>query len=134
MPAFPLHGNNFRKGVKFSVQTTSRGRVPCSRKSLTSGEFGRMPVGSKVIRGLVVRVESMKLREAQNSPERALFKVTHRANDLDPMRNLYSFLRCLLTQPRIQPLPKPTAPRQSLPLWSLPKALCPSYHRPIFRY
>lgn len=37
---------------------------------------------SKVILGLVVLVESMKLSEAQNRPERALFSVTHLANDL----------------------------------------------------
>ena len=34
MPALPLQGSNFRKGVKFSVQTTSRGKDPCSRYKL----------------------------------------------------------------------------------------------------
>lgn len=41
---------------------------------------------SNVILGRVVRVESMKLSEAQNNPERALFKVTHLAKDLFQVR------------------------------------------------
>lgn len=82
MPAFPLQGSSFRKGVRFSVQTTSRGRVPCSRYDLSGGILRRWLAGSKVILGLVVRVESMKLSEAQNKPDKALFKVTHLANDL----------------------------------------------------
>lgn len=82
MPAFPLQGRSFKKGVKFSVQTTSRGRVPCSRRMFSRGVPQRSLVGSNVNSGLVVRVESMKLREAQNKPESALFRVTHLANDL----------------------------------------------------
>lgn len=31
IPALPLHGSNLRKGVKFSVHTTSLGSVPCRR-------------------------------------------------------------------------------------------------------
>lgn len=37
MPAFPLHGSIFRNGVRFSVQTTSPGRVPCRRCSWSEG-------------------------------------------------------------------------------------------------
>lgn len=84
MPAFPLHGSNFRKGVKFSVQTTSRGRVPCNKYRSSEELLERSLAGSNVNWGLVVLVESTKLSEAQNNPERALFKVTHLANDLNP--------------------------------------------------
>src|SRR5450432_1774811 len=31
IPAFPLQGRSFKKGVRFSVQTTSLGNVPCKR-------------------------------------------------------------------------------------------------------
>jgi hypothetical protein len=72
------------KGVRFSVHTTSRGKVPCSRYRFSIEALVPLLAGSKVILGLVVRVESMKLREAQNSPESALFSVTHLANDLHP--------------------------------------------------
>ena len=82
MPALPLHGSNFRKGVKFSVQTTSRGSVPCNRYRSSSEALVPILEGSKVILGLVVRVESIKLSEAQNKPERALLSVTHLAKDL----------------------------------------------------
>lgn len=82
IPALPLHGSNFRKGVRFSVQTTSLGSVPCRRYRFSEDVFDILLTGSKVILGLVVLVESMKLSEAQNSPERALFRVTHLANDL----------------------------------------------------
>ena len=82
IPALPLHGSNFRKGVKFSVQTTSLGSVPCRRYRLSEDEFDTLLAGSKVNLGLVVLVESMKLSEAQNRPERALFSVTHLAKDL----------------------------------------------------
>ena len=82
IPALPLHGSNFRNGVRFSVQTTSRGSVPCRRYRFSEEFFDILLAGSKVILGLVVLVESMKLSEAQNSPDRALFNVTHLANDL----------------------------------------------------
>ena len=84
MPALPLHGSNFRKGVKFSVQTTSRGSVPCNRYMSSSEALKPILEGSKVILGLVVLVASMKLSEAQNRPERALLSVTHLAKDLQP--------------------------------------------------
>ena len=82
IPALPLHGSNFRKGVKFSVQTTSLGSVPCKRYKSSEDEFGMLLAGWNVILGVVVLVASMKLREAQNKPERALFSVTHLAYDL----------------------------------------------------
>lgn len=82
IPALPLHGNNFRKGVRFSVQTTSLGSVPCRRYRLSDEDSDILLAGSKVIRGLVVLVESTKFSEAQKRPERALFSVTHLANDL----------------------------------------------------
>ena len=31
IPALPLHGSSFKKGVRFSVHTTSLGSVPCNR-------------------------------------------------------------------------------------------------------
>lgn len=83
MPAFPLQGRSFRNGVKFSVQTTSRGKLPCNRCRLDKEAFEWSPAGSKVITGLVVRVESIKLSDAQNRPDNALFRVIHRANALD---------------------------------------------------
>ena len=86
MPALPLHGSSFRKGVKFSVQTTSRGKVPCNKYKSSRDLGNGLLVESNVILGLVVRVESMKLSEAQNSPERALFSVTHLANELSTVR------------------------------------------------
>lgn len=86
MPALPLQGSSFRKGVRFSVHTTSRGKVPCNKcrssRRLAEGSLE----DSNAILGREVRVESMKLREAQNNPERALFRVTHRAKDLSPIR------------------------------------------------
>lgn len=82
IPALPLHGSNFRKGVRFSVQTTSLGSVPCRRYRLSDEDFDILLAGPKVIRGLVVLVESTKFSEAQKRPERALFSVTHLANDL----------------------------------------------------
>ena len=96
IPAFPLHGSNFRKGVRFSVQTTSLGSVPCKRYRFSEDVFDILLAGSKVILGLVVLVESMKLSEAQNRPERALFKVTHLANDLpsDQPQILLHFVSC----------------------------------------
>ena len=98
IPALPLQGSSFRNGVRFSVHTTSRGRVPCSRYRLSVEALVPTLAGSKVIIGLVVRVESMKLREAQNKPERALFRVTHLANDLDVLQ-LHSFIRLLYPYP-----------------------------------
>lgn len=80
MPAFPLHGSNFKKGVRFSVQTTSPGRVPCRRCNLSTLEWS--PNGSKETTGRVVRVESTKFSEAQNKPERDCVRVIHLANAL----------------------------------------------------
>ena len=81
MPALPLQGRSLRKGVRFSVQTTSRGSMPCSKYSDESESLG-FPSGRKVNCGREVRVESMKFIEAQKRPERALFSVVHRAKDL----------------------------------------------------
>ena len=77
MPALPLQGSSLRNGVKFSVHTTSCGNVPCRRWVLARVEFGWSPSGWKLTTGLVVRVESMKLRLAQNRPERALVRISH---------------------------------------------------------
>lgn len=78
MPAFPLHGSNFKKGVRFSVHTTSLGNVPCSKCKSESVELEWSPVGWKDMTGRVVRVESMKFKEAQKRPERAFVNVNHR--------------------------------------------------------
>ena len=40
IPAFPLQGSSLRNGVRFSVQTTSWGRVPWSRYRLDRVAFG----------------------------------------------------------------------------------------------
>ena len=82
IPAFPLHGNSFKKGVKFSVHTTSLGKVPCSRCRFESVEFEWSPAGRKDITGLVVLVESMKLSEAQKRPDSAFVRVNHRPSAL----------------------------------------------------
>lgn len=134
MPALPLQGNSFKNGVRFSVQTTSRGRVPWSRCKYDKEAFEWSPVSSKDAAGRVVRVKSMKLSEAQNRPDRALFKVIHRSNALRKIRH-----RRLLTKKgfgtlRLFPLPPtPRAPRQSLLPSFPPMAWLPSSQHPIFR-
>lgn len=75
MPAFPLHGSSFRKGVRFSVQTTSCGSTPYNKFMFVVVEWS--PSGWKDMTGRVVRVPSMKLSEAQKRPERALVRVSH---------------------------------------------------------
>jgi len=75
MPALPLHGRSLRKGVRFSVQTTSPGRTPCKKWSCWPISWS--PVGEKESVGLVVRVESMKLIEAQNKPDSDWVRVDH---------------------------------------------------------
>ena len=81
IPAFPLQGSNFKNGVRFSVQTTSPGSVPCKRCRLLAGEWS--PAGSKETTGRVVRVESTKFKDAQKRPDRDWVKVIHFANALD---------------------------------------------------
>ena len=83
IPARPLHGSNLRNGVKFSVQTTSRGSAPCRRCRLPIEVFAWSPRGSKVMTGRVVRVESMKFIDAQNKPASALLSVIQRAKALE---------------------------------------------------
>jgi hypothetical protein len=77
MPALPLQGSSLRNGVRFSVQTTSRGSVPYSEWLLDGVVFEWSPSGWKDMTGRVVRVESMKLSEAQKRPDRALVSVSH---------------------------------------------------------
>ena len=86
IPAFPLQGSNFKKGVRFSVQTTSPGSVPCRRCRLLAGEWS--PAGSKETTGRVVRVESTKFIDAQKRPDRDWVKVIHFANALDGVSKL----------------------------------------------
>lgn len=114
IPALPLHGSSFRKGVKFSVQTTSLGKVPCKRKRLSDEASVTLLAGSNVMRGLVVRVESMKLSEAQNRPERALLRVTHLANELPLSQSIFIYLNlfsvpsirvCFYPSPELYPCP-----------------------------
>lgn len=88
IPAFPLHGSNFTNGVKFSVQTTSPGRVPCKRCS-RSLVVEWSPIGSKDTTGLDVRVESIKFREAQNSPERDWVRDIHFAKALNQNKSAF---------------------------------------------
>ena len=90
IPALPLHGNNLRNGVKFSVHTTSLGSVPCRRCRFDIVEFEWSPAGWKDNTGLVVLVESMKFSDAQKSPDRAFVNVSHRPSALGPSVNLAS--------------------------------------------
>lgn len=84
IPALPLHGNNFKNGVRFSVQTTSRGNVPYRRCVFAAVVFGWLPSGWKDMTGRVVRVPSMKLREAQKRPDKAFVSVSHFWSALRP--------------------------------------------------
>jgi hypothetical protein len=84
IPAFPLQGSNFKKGVKFSVHTTSCGRVPWSRCRLGNEELVWCPSGWNDMTGRIVFVESMKFNDAQNKPESAFVRVNHLANALIP--------------------------------------------------
>ena len=77
MPALPLQGSNFRKGVRFSVQTTSRGSVPCSRCRVDATASEWSPSSWNDILGRIVRVPSMKFSEAQNRPDSAFVRVSH---------------------------------------------------------
>ena len=79
-PALPLQGSNLRKGVRFSVQTTSWGSVPWRRWRLE--ELPCWPSGSNDMTGRIVLVASIKLIEAQKRPDRALVSFNHRANAL----------------------------------------------------
>ena len=81
MPALPLQGSNFRKGVKFSVQTTSPGRVPW-RKCRVDWLLEWFPVGSNETTGRVVLVESTKFKDAQNRPDRDCVREVHLSNAL----------------------------------------------------
>lgn len=137
IPALPLQGRSFKKGVKFSVHTTSLGSVPWRRCKLAREAFEWSPTGSNVLTGLVVRVESTKFRDAQNRPDSALFKVIHRAKAL---------ILCYLelgktryrssqhTLPLSQLPPKPTAQRLSPLLLHHPKAEYPNSPHPISQY
>ena len=80
IPAFPLHGRSFKKGVRFSVHTTSPGSVPWRR--WRRFKSGWSPAGSNDATGRVVRVESTKFREAQKSPDKDCVNVIHFPNAL----------------------------------------------------
>jgi hypothetical protein len=114
IPAFPLHGNNFKNGVKFSVQTTSLGNVPCNRCRFESVELAWPTAGWKDITGLVVLVESMKFSEAQKRPDSAFVNVNHLPSAL-PLLAQSSMHNNRHTLHQSPPQPKPTAPRRSLP-------------------
>jgi hypothetical protein len=90
MPALPLQGRSFKNGVRFSVQTTSRGRVPCSNVRFELGSVWLYePDGEKDNTGLIVLVESMKFNDAQNRPESAFVSVDQA---LFALRNPSAFL------------------------------------------
>src|SRR5271169_2095808 len=82
IPAFPLQGKSFKKGVRFSVQTTSLGNVPCKRCKFGNIDSECAPAGANDITGRIVRVESIKLRDAQKRPDNALVKISHRLSAL----------------------------------------------------
>ena len=77
IPALPLHGRSFRNGVRFSVQTTSCGSTPCSSLMFGVLSSGWSPSGWKDMTGRMVRVESMKFREAQKRPDSAFVRTNH---------------------------------------------------------
>jgi hypothetical protein len=123
MPAFPLHGSSFKKGVRFSVQTTSCGRTPCISCRFGNMDLGCVPSGSKILTGLIVRVESMKLRLAQNNPDSAFVKVNHRevalfkvsCRVISKQLEAYSWSDCASTQAHNStPVPPSLAPCHGL--------------------
>lgn len=89
IPDLPLHGRSFKKGVRFSVQTTSWGRTPYKSWRLDALDFSRSPSGWNDMTGRVVRVLSMKLSEAQKRPDSALVSVSHFLSALLPSSQLY---------------------------------------------
>lgn len=137
IPAFPLQGRSFRKGVKFSVQTTSPGSVPWRRCKLS--EIGWSPVGSKDTIGRVVRVESTKFSDAQKRPDNDCVKVIHLANALQS-RQMISIREPpeLYLQPLVHTYhyrehqSMPTIPHQCSPPWCHSKAVSPNFPHPIF--
>lgn len=138
MPALPLHGSSFKNGVRFSVHTISCGKTPCSRCSLSRADPWS-PSGRKDMTGRVVRVSSMKLREAQNKPDRAFVSVSHLWSALDPVsaggpagasagsQGWISRRRTVLPCP---PRARPTARRRCRPPWCHPRAVLPSSRHP----
>jgi len=75
IPALPLHGKSFRNGVRFSVQTTSCGKLPWSKCNPPDEEW--LPSGENERTGRMVLVKSIKLMEAQKSPDKAFVNVSH---------------------------------------------------------
>lgn len=136
IPAFPLQGSSLRNGVKFSVHTTSRGKVPWSKCRFEVLMLPWSPKGSKVITGRVVRVESMKFMEAQKSPARALLSVIHREKALWLQLDFITIAKAsaILTHLPCLPLAKPIFLHPFHPLLRRPMAGCPSSQRPIGQY
>ena len=77
IPALPLQGKSFRNGVRFSVHTTSWGSTPYKSCVFVAAELRWLPSGWKDMTGRVVRVPSIKLREAQKRPDSAFVSVSH---------------------------------------------------------
>jgi hypothetical protein len=131
IPALPLQGSSFKKGVRFSVHTTSLGKVPCSRCRFDSVEFA-CPAGWKDITGRVVRVESMKFSEAQNRPDSAFVKVNHRPSALSSFSLIFQNRAdiVLFISLRFHPCPElhtsssfpRTTPRSSTPAFGIPSS------------
>jgi len=75
---FESQGSSFFQGVRFSVQTTSLGRVEYRRREEFKARLGgTAPVGGKLKVGLKLLRASTKLREAQNKPDKALVSIFH---------------------------------------------------------
>jgi len=71
-------GRSFSHGVRFSVHTISRGRAEYLIHRESNAEYhSARPVGRKLQWGITVALESMKLREAQKSPDSALTNSAH---------------------------------------------------------
>jgi hypothetical protein len=131
MPAFPLHGNSFKNGVKFSVHTTSRGNVPCNRCKFDNVVLAWPTAGWKDMTGLVVLVESIKFSEAQKRPESAFVRVNHLPSALQSISPIPLYTQeknILLIRLGLDPSPKLHA-RSSL-LTTTPRSRAPTLRIP----
>ena len=144
MPALPLHGRSLMNGVRFSVQTGSRGNVPWRRCSLGRRERGWSPDGVNDMTGRIVRVESTKLSDAQKRPDSAFVREDQRSSALKIVCQIKPFVsRCcpsvhlrhypkgkVHTLHRRLPQPKPTVQHQFLQLCAHSPAPYPTILRP----
>lgn len=129
IPERPLQGSNFRKGVRFSVQTCSDARDAC-RRWWGMPQSGRLPSGAKGMTGDVVRCSSRVPSDAQNNPASAFRNPDQRA----------SMLRCISTVQDIEEgkrtylvLHLPSMSIETRRFQHLARWDSPIYHSPIYR-